>query len=393
MPSIQSPTVFVSSTCYDLGEVRDRLKSFIEDFGFDPMLSEFDSFPVNPLQDTIDNCRKNVEERADMLILIVGNRYGSTNETGTSITNLKYLQARAKGIPIYVFIKRTVLELLPVWKENPDATFSGVDSPRLFSFVDSLRNLDGLWSYSFDKAEDIIATLRTQWAYLFLSSLRIWMKARDAGLSDSLRQLNGDALQLLIEKPSYWEYRLYANFLKNRLAALADAKRDWDLGISYGNYEHVEPEQTLTWLTGHQQEMMTKVQAVSTLFRPDVMEDAFGASGESGTPEKIIYLADRLAELYGEMLQWSMRCRNVLGDKSYSRLLEITSRGVSNAITEIEEFSKKLNIEMSKLVNNPPCHGETRHVEISLALTYPEGLEKEQARELQRLAREFGIST
>ena len=134
MPSLQCPSVFVSSTCFDLHEIREQLRVFIESFGFDPMLSEFNSFPVNPLDGTVDNCRKNVEDRADILVLIVGNHYGSTDDHGKSITNLEYLQARAKGIPIYVFVSRTILEWLSVWKENPDAKFPGVDSPKLFEF-------------------------------------------------------------------------------------------------------------------------------------------------------------------------------------------------------------------------------------------------------------------
>lgn len=41
------PTVFVSSTCYDLSQVREDLKDFFEDnYGFNALLSEFDSFQL-----------------------------------------------------------------------------------------------------------------------------------------------------------------------------------------------------------------------------------------------------------------------------------------------------------------------------------------------------------
>ena len=53
-----TPTVFVSSTCYDLSQVRHDLKSFIEGFGLEPLMSEFDSFPVDPSEGAIENCRK-----------------------------------------------------------------------------------------------------------------------------------------------------------------------------------------------------------------------------------------------------------------------------------------------------------------------------------------------
>jgi Domain of unknown function (DUF4062) len=79
------------------------------------VLSDFDTFPINPDFGPVDNCIKVVQEGADILILIVGTRYGSTNDQGKSITNLEFLAARSRGIPIYVFVMRTVLEILPIW--------------------------------------------------------------------------------------------------------------------------------------------------------------------------------------------------------------------------------------------------------------------------------------
>src|SRR5574340_1093469 len=81
------PSVFVSSTCYDLRQVRADLHSYLENAGLDPVLSEFPSFPVDPACPTITNCRKAVENRADILVLIIGGRYGSTDDQGRSITN------------------------------------------------------------------------------------------------------------------------------------------------------------------------------------------------------------------------------------------------------------------------------------------------------------------
>jgi len=45
---MRKPCVFVSSTCYDLKQVRADIRQFIEDRGMEPLLSEFSTFPVNP---------------------------------------------------------------------------------------------------------------------------------------------------------------------------------------------------------------------------------------------------------------------------------------------------------------------------------------------------------
>ena len=114
------PTVFVSSTCYDLKQIRKDIKDFIEHhLGFDAILSEYDSFPLDPNIGNIQNCIRIVRERADIFILVVGNRYGHITGNGKSITNLEYINARAKGIPIYVFVDKSLLNVLPIWKNNP----------------------------------------------------------------------------------------------------------------------------------------------------------------------------------------------------------------------------------------------------------------------------------
>lgn len=103
----KKPTIFISSTCYDLKQIRASLKAVIEEeLGLEAMLSEYSSFPLDPSLGTVENCLRAVQERADILILIVGSRYGYVNETGKSVTNLEYLKAKEKGIPIYVFVEK-----------------------------------------------------------------------------------------------------------------------------------------------------------------------------------------------------------------------------------------------------------------------------------------------
>lgn len=103
MPRGYPPSIFVSSTCYDLSQVRLDLKRFIEALGYDAVISESNAFPVNPQTSTVENCLRAVRDRADILILIVGARYGTVVvDRDRSITNLEYLEAKAKGIPIYV---------------------------------------------------------------------------------------------------------------------------------------------------------------------------------------------------------------------------------------------------------------------------------------------------
>ena len=81
MDKRKRPVVFVSSTCYDLKQVREDIKDFFENnYGFETMLSEFNSFPIEPCEGTFENCLNNVDQYADIFVLIIGSRYGYVTE-------------------------------------------------------------------------------------------------------------------------------------------------------------------------------------------------------------------------------------------------------------------------------------------------------------------------
>lgn len=61
------PAVFVSSTFYDLKQIRADLKQFLTTLGLNPVISEYDSFPIDPGIPAVENCLKVVDE---MLIFL-----------------------------------------------------------------------------------------------------------------------------------------------------------------------------------------------------------------------------------------------------------------------------------------------------------------------------------
>lgn len=43
-----------------------------------------------------------------------------------SVTNLEFLEARAKGIPVYAFVEKSVLALLPVTLSNMERVSAAI---------------------------------------------------------------------------------------------------------------------------------------------------------------------------------------------------------------------------------------------------------------------------
>jgi hypothetical protein len=58
--------IFVSSTCFDLSQVREDIRNCIVNLGYEPLLSEYPSFPVYPDLSTIENYNKNVRENTNL---------------------------------------------------------------------------------------------------------------------------------------------------------------------------------------------------------------------------------------------------------------------------------------------------------------------------------------
>lgn len=201
------PRVFVSSTCYDLKHLREGLRALLETFGCEPILSEYPSFPVDPTATTAANCRRNVRETADIMLLIVGSRYGSVLNSGKSITNAEFDEAERKGIPVYVFVQEDMLSVLRIYKDNPDGNFAGVvDNVQVLEFAQNLYERRGKWVFGFSSASDVEDHLRTQFGELIRLGATDLFRRRNSP-AQFLATLRGPAYEAAADGGPYWEAR------------------------------------------------------------------------------------------------------------------------------------------------------------------------------------------
>jgi len=178
------PKVFVSSTCFDLAEVRDQLNRFIHSYGFEPILSEYGDVFYHPDLHTHESCVHEVVN-CQLFILIIGGRFGGEyiSDKTKSITNAEYDAAREKNIPIFTYVRNSVLSNQHIYKENKTKEFvSEIEYPAIdkqeyatdiFDFIDNVRKspqnnaLEG-----FENFIDIESHLRKQWAGMFFDFLK-----------------------------------------------------------------------------------------------------------------------------------------------------------------------------------------------------------------------------
>lgn len=367
------PSVFVSSTCYDLAQVRNDLRLFLESLGTIPVLSEFSTFPVDPNLDAVGNCRIVVKEKADIFILVVGGRYGSETESGKSVTNIEYLEAKAKGIPCYIFVQKPILTVLPIWKKNKSGDFSGiVDSTKLFEFVESLRDPKENWVFPFDYAQDIIKILRMQMAYLFMDALTIRTKVLRSGLSEKLQDLSGPALLLAVQKPLGWEYRLFCQTLCDEVSQVADLKKDLDYDLILGKSVRLNnPDEVMRLAKRKINEILLFVKSAKTLF-DKALPKAFGAPGEPGDVEDIIYVSKRFAQFYRSILEWTIEFRYIQVEDEFTRLLELIAFTSYNMIDDFEKFTINANQQVNDAVRRYEETKQPQSISINFVFSCPD---------------------
>ncbi|WP_202974643.1 DUF4062 domain-containing protein [Pseudomonas abyssi] len=185
------PKIFVSSTCFDLSEIREQLAKFIRSFGFEPVMSEYGDVFYHPELHTHNACIQEVTN-CDMLILIIGGRFGGAyvGDKNKSITNAEYEAARNANIPVFTYIRKSVLENHHLYRENIDQSFVSEiryqsiskqsDAVNIFRFIDHVRQSPVNNAFEgFSGFADLETHLRKQWAGMFFDFLR----NRDAKIS------------------------------------------------------------------------------------------------------------------------------------------------------------------------------------------------------------------
>jgi hypothetical protein len=179
-----APKVFVSSTCFDLSEIREQLSRFVESFGFDPVLSENGDVFYHPDLHTHESCIHEVSN-CQIFILIIGGRFGGEYKADRrkSITNAEYIAARENNIPIFTYVRDSVISNHHIYLQNKKKDFvSNIDYPAIekqeyaldiFNFIDDVRRSPTNNAFEgFKNFQDIESHLRKQWAGMFFDLLK-----------------------------------------------------------------------------------------------------------------------------------------------------------------------------------------------------------------------------
>lgn len=384
--------VFVSSTCYDLSQIRIDISDFIKSAGHNPILSEFENFPISPELNTVENCIKIVRENADILVLIVGNRYGSIIDNGKSITNNEFLVAKQKGIPIFCFIDKTTLNALNFWEKNKEADFTAiVDNIQVFEFIKDIRSNSKIWTFPFEKAQDIISTLRVQLSYLFKSSLKA-KKIFDEEIPDFFKlNLSDKALRILIEKEKVFEYTFLAQSFIDEITKKEFKKNDIEYSIL------TEPKHSVfdyndipNWAQERISSLMNIIGSLTNIINialPTYLK-------EPGVPadlKGLYYVTVKYAELYEQILNWIIITRSTYIGDDFEDMKLTLAKMASKPATDIWRFPFEVYEQTKTGIEKILAGEKNATISIFLKLEMGDDVRKEFDIMYDRLRTHYGI--
>lgn len=148
--------VFLSSTVFDLIDVRATIERLLRQIGAVPILSDsaLSAFDTTPSVNSIETCLLNVD-RADAFICVLDRRYGSSlagaGFEDISATHLEYRRAKTNQVPIHFFVRDRLEADFTVWRRNrtdENLRLPWAQGTRILEFLDEHRTLENQTEYS-----------------------------------------------------------------------------------------------------------------------------------------------------------------------------------------------------------------------------------------------------
>lgn len=160
--------IFLSSTIYDLKDLRNTVEGSLRDRGYAILASESGNIPVDSSKHSYDICL-NAARNCECLIAIIDGRFGGVMPSSTkSITQAEIEAALDNGKQVLVFVRQGVWDAKEIYKAyqksgNQFIPTKLVDDERIFDLIDGIRRrARANWIFQFNLPSDLISQITRQ---------------------------------------------------------------------------------------------------------------------------------------------------------------------------------------------------------------------------------------
>lgn len=164
------PRVFISSTFYDLQHVRNDIRAFLQNLGYEAVMHDKGNIPYTQDVSVEESCYKEVDS-CDIVVCIIGGKFGTKSSNGNYSITMKELQkALYRRKKIYIYVQKDVYSENNIYTVNKTKEFTSyyADNLAIHEFIAELKDsVKDNPITPFESAADIIEHLKQQLAGLF----------------------------------------------------------------------------------------------------------------------------------------------------------------------------------------------------------------------------------
>lgn len=175
--------VFISSTCYDLRDLRASIKRYLEGLGITPLLSDEAGFPRENHISPYVSCLMTLED-CPLIIGIIDKRYGMSfkdwapyDYADISPTHAELRHTLRKQKKLLLYVHQDILSAYQIWRRHnntfPEKSHPSVPDLKTLEMLEELKgNNPAPWIESFNDVTDIIRSLQSNLINEIYHSLR-----------------------------------------------------------------------------------------------------------------------------------------------------------------------------------------------------------------------------
>jgi len=160
-------TVFISSTVFDLKDLRNILSDTLTAHDFKTLMSEEGTIPVDSSKHSYQICIE-AAKKCDFLIAIIDSRFGGEvpGQKGKSITLAEIEAALDSKKKVFVFVRQSVWDAKETLRGYNIEEFRPskiVEDVRVFDVIDSIKErTNGNWIFQFTTGTDLLRQVAEQ---------------------------------------------------------------------------------------------------------------------------------------------------------------------------------------------------------------------------------------
>lgn len=262
---------------------------------------------------------------------------------------MEFLAARAKNIPIYIFINKQIINLLTVHQKNKKGDYSNiVDTPEIVEFANDLRNASGLWTFEFEKFQDIMTILKGQLSYLFKESLQLRNKINNSPDLDFYAHLSSKASRIIVFKGKLFEYEFLSQVFVDEIKKYELLKKDCEYKIVLKSDQALNADKDfLQWITLRMSSLTAYIPTLINLINK-LIPKYLNEPGRPADLKGFFYVAKTFARVLEAFINWSIDTSSVTVQTNQRELRDIVAEFNSKAIETIWSFPFLLEEEINQ---------------------------------------------